>query len=308
MKYNLDDMMREVYQEKRKPHDILNQRTLRKMKESGRMKKTKSIKWNIAAAAIVGVFAISGVGVYASGIIRQLHITSDNHLRQMMQDGSIKKWENLSYQSGTFNEAVFKNSRPRSFVDILLSDPERYTVKKGSTKDGWIRRISAKEDGTYYEAYEYEKLSDMFADYHIAFDLSYIEKHFPTVTGEYGCDFTYADSSKTDCLQRRFFSGYTDSNGRIVGIEYNEDYENQNSDPCDLYENSTTTGYYDTKDGAEVFLTKRSGTDGGKMVNAEVMTKHAALHINLYGDFTEKEVETILNSIEIVKAMGVHEY
>lgn len=42
----------------------------------------------------------------------------------------------------------------------------------------------------------------------------------------------------------------------------------------------------------------------GKRVDAEIMTDHAKLNIILYGDFSEKEVEDILNSMEIATAMG----
>lgn len=271
-------------------------------------------KWVAAAAVASVVLGISACG--AAYISSQLHITAYDSAEHMAKDKNIKEWDAISMQDDTFIEDGYLNLHSQSMVDILLSaDNENsgYTLVNGKSTDKWKRMIWKDNDETsygsdlYYECYDYDNLSDMFSDYNIAFNMEYIEQNFPNVRGEYGCDFVYKTKEKKDCMQRRFFSGFSDDEGRIVNVEYSEDNVNKNEDPYDLFENSTTTGYLTTKDGVEVFITKAKGTKGGSLVSGEVLTENAGLYVNIYGEFSDKEIEDIFNSLEIAKGMQIGE-
>ena len=66
MKYDMDEMMRELYQKEIKPDDTLNQRTLRKMKESGTMNKSGYLKKTVVAAAVACAVFFGGMSAYAA--------------------------------------------------------------------------------------------------------------------------------------------------------------------------------------------------------------------------------------------------
>lgn len=70
MKYDIDEMMNEIYHKEVKPDEILNQRTLRRMtmKESGDMKKSWSYKRVVATTAVACAVMVGSVGVTYAAI------------------------------------------------------------------------------------------------------------------------------------------------------------------------------------------------------------------------------------------------
>lgn len=66
MKYDIDTLLRENYSEEIKPDDTLNQRTLHKMKESGRMNKMGRLNKAVAAAAVICAVSVGGISGYAA--------------------------------------------------------------------------------------------------------------------------------------------------------------------------------------------------------------------------------------------------
>lgn len=70
MKYDIDEMMKEMYHKEINPDNILNQRTLRKMMmtESDEMKKAWSYKKIVATAALACVVLTGGAGVTYAAI------------------------------------------------------------------------------------------------------------------------------------------------------------------------------------------------------------------------------------------------
>lgn len=258
-------------------------------------------KWTTVAAAICVLIGIAACGAY---VHHQLHIASYDSVEQIIKEKNLKPWETISVMSGPYDEKVYKNSSPEALVDILINGSDEYTVVNGTKADKWNRMIWANYEKSYYEAYDYDLLSDMLSDYQIKLNLDYVESHFQAVNGEYGCDFLYKDETKANYLYRRFFSGYSDEEGRFIGIEYSEDLINKNKDPYYvLDDNSTTTGYMITDDDVEVFITKAVGTYGGRLTTAWVLTEETSLYVNMYGEFSKDEVEEILNSLEIAKIL-----
>jgi len=180
---------------------------------------------SVAAAAIVVLLA--GTTVYgATMLVKQLHMKGYTRVEELEEDHDIKPWQsNISYMDADFDEEVFADLTPKSLVDILTdagSDQE-YTIEQGKATDTWNRKLSGTEDmgggeTNYYEAYDYDHLSDAFADWNITLDVNYIEENYPRLAGEYGCDFYYADDSKKDCLQSRFFSGFCDADENFVSV------------------------------------------------------------------------------------------
>lgn len=267
---------------------------------------------SVAAAAIVVLLA--GTTVYgATVLVKQLHMKGYTRVEELEEDHDIKPWQsNISYMDADFNEEVFADLTPESLVDILTdagSDQE-YTVEQGKTTDKWKHKLSGIEDmgggkTNYYEAYDYDHLSDAFADWNITLDVNYIEENYPRLAGEYGCDFYYADDSKKDCLQSRFFSGFCDADENFVSVELSSDQRLTNEDPYELYSGDIHISYYTTKDGVEVYMTSRKGKSGKIYTTADVYTEHEQLTIGMYGNFAADEVEKILDSLNIAESMHI---
>ena len=143
------------------------------------------------------------------------------------------------------------------------------------------------------------------ADWNIPLDVSYIEKNYPRLAGEYGCDFYYADDSKKDCLQSRFFSGFCDADENFVSVELSSDQRLTNEDPYELYSGDIHISYYTTKDGVEVYMTNTKGKSGKTYTTANVYTTHDRLTIGMYGNFAADEATKILDSINIAEGMHI---
>ena len=142
------------------------------------------------------------------------------------------------------------------------------------------------------------------ADWNIPLDVSYIEEKYSRLAGEYGCDFYYADDSKKDCLQSRFFSGFRDADENFVSVELASDQRSTNEDPYELYSGNINISYYTTKDGVEVYMTNTKGKSGKIYTTANVYTEHDRLTIGMYGNFAADEAEKILDSLNV--AEGLH--
>lgn len=267
---------------------------------------------SVAAAAIVVLLA--GTTVYgATVLVKQLHMKGYTRVEELEEDHDIKPWQsNISYMDADFDEEVFADLTPKSLVDILTdagSDQE-YTVEQGKTTDKWKHKLSGIEDmgggeTNYYEAYDYDYLSDALLDWNIKLDISYIEENYPHLAGEYGCDFYYTDDSKKDCEQSRFFSGFRDADENFVSVALISDQTSTNEDPYELYSGNINISYYTTKDGVEVYMTSRKGKSGKIYTTADVYTEHEQLTIGMYGNFAADEVEKILDSLNIAESMHI---
>lgn len=267
---------------------------------------------SVAAAAIVVLLA--GTTVYgATMLVKQLHMKGYTRVEELDEDHDIKPWQsNISYMDADFDEEVFADLTPKSLVDILTdagSDQE-YTIEQGKATDMWNRKLFGTEDmgggkTNYYEAYDYDHLSDAFADWNITLDVGYIEENYPRLAGEYGCDFYYADDSKKDCLQSRFFSGFCDADENFVSVALISDQTSPNEDPYELYSGNINISYYTTKDGVEVYMTSRKGKSGKIYTTADVYTEHEQLTIGMYGNFAADEATKILDSLNIAQGMHI---
>ena len=212
---------------------------------------------------------------------------------------------------GTFiiNEEGFKDLTPKAFIDILTATDadQEYTIERGKATDKWNRKLigtDVDDEFQYFEAYDYDHLSDALADWNIPLDVSYIEEKYSRLAGEYGCDFYYADDSKKDCLQSRFFSGFRDADENFVSVELASDQRSTNEDPYELYSGDVDISYYTTKDGVEVYMTNTKGKSGKTYTTANVYTEHDRLTIGMYGNFAADEAEKILDSLNV--AEGLH--
>ena len=267
---------------------------------------------SVAAAAIVVLLA--GTTVYgATVLVKQLHMKGYTRVEELEEDHDIKPWQsNISYMDADFDEEVFADLTPKSLVDILTdagSDQE-YTIEQGKATDMWNRKLSGTEDmgggeTNYYEAYDYDHLSDALADWNIPLDVSYIEEKYSRLAGEYGCDFYYANDSKKDCLQSRFFSGFRDADENFVSVELASDQRSTNEDPYELYSGNINISYYTTKDGVEVYMTNTKGKSGKTYTTANVYTEHDRLTIGMYGNFAADEATKILDSLNIAQGMHI---
>ena len=264
---------------------------------------------SVAAAAIVVLLA--GTTVYgATVLVKQLHMKGYTSVENLAKDHDIKPWQsNIGYQDADFNEEGFKDLTPKAFIDILTAThaDQEYTIERGKAIDKWNRKLigtDVDDEFQYFEAYDYDHLSDALADWNIPLDVSYIEEKYSRLAGEYGCDFYYADDSKKDCLQSRFFSGFRDADENFVSVELASDQRSTNEDPYELYSGNINISYYTTKDGVEVYMTNTKGKSGKTYTTANVYTEHDRLTIGMYGNFAADEAEKILDSLNV--AEGLH--
>lgn len=264
---------------------------------------------SVAAAAIVVLLA--GTTVYgATVLVKQLHMKGYTSVENLAKDHDIKPWQsNIGYQDADFNEDGFKDLTPKAFIDILTATDadQEYTIERGKATDKWNRKLietDVDDEFQYFEAYDYDHLSDALADWNIPLDVSYIEEKYSRLAGEYGCDFYYADDRKKDCLQSRFFSGFRDADENFVSVELASDQRSTNEDPYELYSGDVDISYYTTKDGVEVYMTNTKGKSGKTYTTANVYTEHDRLTIGMYGNFAADEAEKILDSLNV--AEGLH--
>lgn len=264
---------------------------------------------SVAAAAIVVLLA--GTTVYgATMLVKQLHMKGYTSVENLAKDHGIKPWQSdIGYQDADFNEDGFKDLTPKAFIDILTDadSNQAYTIERGKATDKWNRKLietDVDDEFQYFEAYDYDHLSDALADWNIPLDVSYIEEKYSRLAGEYGCDFYYADDSKKDCLQSRFFSGFRDADENFVSVELASDQRSTNEDPYELYSGNINISYYTTKDGVEVYMTNTKGKSGKTYTTADVYTEHDRLTIGMYGNFAADEAEKILDSLNV--AEGLH--
>lgn len=264
---------------------------------------------SVAAAAIVVLLA--GTTVYgATMLVKQLHMKGYTSVENLAKDHDIKPWQSdIGYQDADFNEDGFKDLTPKAFIDILTDadSNQAYTIEWGKATDKWNRKLietDVDDEFQYFEAYDYDHLSDALADWNIPLDVSYIEEKYSRLAGEYGCDFYYADDSKKDCLQSRFFSGFRDVDENFVSVELASDQRSTNEDPYELYSGNINISYYTTKDGVEVYMTNTKGKSGKTYTTADVYTEHDRLTIGMYGNFAADEAEKILDSLNV--AEGLH--
>ena len=264
---------------------------------------------SVAAAAIVVLLA--GTTVYgATMLVKQLHMKGYTSVENLAKDHDIKPWQSdIGYQDADFNEDGFKDLTPKAFIDILTDadSNQAYTIERGKATDKWNRKLietDVDDEFQYFEAYDYDHLSDALADWNIPLDVSYIEEKYSRLAGEYGCDFYYADDSKKDCLQSRFFSGFRDADENFVSVELASDQRSTNEDPYELYSGNINISYYTTKDGVEVYMTNTKGKSGKTYTTANVYTEHDRLTIGMYGNFAADEAEKILDSLNV--AEGLH--
>lgn len=264
---------------------------------------------SVAAAAIVVLLA--GTTVYgATMLVKQLHMKGYTSVENLAKDHDIKPWQSdIGYQDADFNEDGFKDLTPKAFIDILTDadSNQAYTIERGKATDKWNRKLietDVDDEFQYFEAYDYDHLSDALADWNIPLDVSYIEEKYSRLAGEYGCDFYYADDSKKDCLQSRFFSGFRDADENFVSVELASDQRSTNEDPYELYSGNINISYYTTKDGVEVYMTNTKGKSGKTYTTADVYTEHDRLTIGMYGNFAADEAEKILDSLNV--AEGLH--
>ena len=264
---------------------------------------------SVAAAAIVVLLA--GTTVYgATVLVKQLHMKGYTSVENLAKDHDIKPWQsNIGYQDADFNEEGFKDLTPKAFIDILTATDadQEYTIEWGKATDKWNRKLigtDVDDEFHYFEVYDYDHLSDALADWNIPLDVSYIEEKYSRLAGEYGCDFYYADDSKKDCLQSRFFSGFRDADENFVSVELASDQRSTNEDPYELYSGNINISYYTTKDGVEVYMTNTKGKSGKTYTTANVYTEHDRLTIGMYGNFAADEAEKILDSLNV--AEGLH--
>lgn len=264
---------------------------------------------SVAAAAIVVLLA--GTTVYgATVLVKQLHMKGYTSVEDLQKDHDIKPWQSdIGYQDADFNEDGFKDLTPKAFIDILTDadSNQAYTIERGKAADKWNRKLietDVDDEFQYFEAYDYDHLSDALADWNIPLDVSYIEEKYSRLAGEYGCDFYYADDSKKDCLQSRFFSGFRDADENFVSVELASDQRSTNEDPYELYSGNINISYYTTKDGVEVYMTNTKGKSGKTYTTADVYTEHDRLTIGMYGNFAADEAEKILDSLNV--AEGLH--
>lgn len=264
---------------------------------------------SVAAAAIVVLLA--GTTAYgATMLVKQLHMKGYTSVENLAKDHDIKPWQSdIGYQDADFNEDGFKDLTPKAFIDILTDadSNQAYTIERGKATDKWNRKLietDVDDEFQYFEAYDYDHLSDALADWNIPLDVSYIEEKYSRLAGEYGCDFYYADDSKKDCLQSRFFSGFRDADENFVSVELASDQRSTNEDPYELYSGNINISYYTTKDGVEVYMTNTKGKSGKTYTTADVYTEHDRLTIGMYGNFAADEAEKILDSLNV--AEGLH--
>lgn len=264
---------------------------------------------SVAAAAIVVLLA--GTTVYgATMLVKQLHMKGYTSVENLAKDHDIKPWQSdIGYQDADFNEDGFKDLTPKAFIDILTDadSNQAYTIERGKATDKWNRKLietDVDDEFQYFEAYDYDHLSDALADWNIPLDVSYIEEKYSRLAGEYGCDFYYADDSKKDCLQSRFFSGFRDADENFVSVELASDQRSTNEDLYELYSGNINISYYTTKDGVEVYMTNTKGKSGKTYTTANVYTEHDRLTIGMYGNFAADEAEKILDSLNV--AEGLH--
>lgn len=265
---------------------------------------------SVAAAAIVVLLA--GTTVYgATMLVKQLHMKGYTSVENLVKDHDIKPWQSdIGYQDADFNEDGFKDLTPKAFIDILtdVDSNQAYTIERGKATDKWNRKLietDVDDEFQYFEAYDYDHLSDALADWNIPLDVSYIEEKYSRLAGEYGCDFYYADDSKKDCLQSRFFSGFRDADENFVSVELASDQRSTNEDPYELYSGNINISYYTTKDGVEVYMTSRKGKSGKIYTTADVYTEHEQLTIGMYGNFAADEATKILDSLNIAQGMHI---
>lgn len=284
------------------------------IQDAKNFRERKVVRWRFAAKSVAAaaiVVLLAGTTVYgATVLVKQLHMKGYTSVENLAKDHDIKPWQSdIGYQDADFNEDGFKDLTPKAFIDILTDadSNQEYTIEQGKATDKWNRKLietDVDDESQYFEAYDYDHLSDALADWNIPLDVSYIEEKYSRLAGEYGCDFYYADDSKKDCLQSRFFSGFRDADENFVSVELASDQRSTNEDPYELYSGNINISYYTTKDGVEVYMTNTKGKSGKTYTTADVYTEHDRLTIGMYGNFAADEAEKILDSLNV--AEGLH--
>ena len=125
MKYDIDELMKEIYHKEVKPDEILNQRTLRRMtmKESGDMKKSWSYKRVVATTAIACAVMVGSVGVTYAAINhtsllsifkdedRKVQDTAKNLIETDIKQDKVSDSKQTAYANFSVREAICdKNS------------------------------------------------------------------------------------------------------------------------------------------------------------------------------------------------------
>lgn len=127
---------------------------------------------SVAAAAIVVLLA--GTTVYgATMLVKQLHMKGYTSVENLAKDHDIKPWQSdIGYQDADFNEDGFKDLTPKAFIDILTDadSNQAYTIERGKATDKWSRKLietDVDDEFQYFEAYDYDHLSDALTDWNI---------------------------------------------------------------------------------------------------------------------------------------------
>ena len=134
MRYDMDELMKEIFAEEIKPNDILNQKTLRKMKESGNMSKYTRFRKTAVAVAAISLISIGGVSAYAATQHFSLlslfqdendgvKNTASELLEKDIEQGVIENKEQTQYAKFSVREAICDKNKVN--IQLVASPAEK---------------------------------------------------------------------------------------------------------------------------------------------------------------------------------------
>ena len=134
MKYDMDELMKEIYTEEIRPNDILNQKTFHKMKESGNMSNFTRFRKTAVAAAAICVISIGGVSAYAAtqhysllSLFQdendEVKNTASELLEKDIEQGVIENKEQTQYAKFSVREAICDKNKVN--IQLVASPAEK---------------------------------------------------------------------------------------------------------------------------------------------------------------------------------------
>ena len=134
MKYDMDELMKEIYTEEIRPNDILNQKTFHKMKESGNMSNFTRFRKTAVAVAAISLISIGGVSAYAAtqhfsllSLFQdendEVKNTASELLEKDTEQGVIENKEQTQYAKFSVREAICDKNKVN--IQLVASPAEK---------------------------------------------------------------------------------------------------------------------------------------------------------------------------------------
>ena len=135
MKYDMDELMKEIYTEEIRPNDILNQKTFHKMKESGNMSNFIRFRKTAVAAAAICVISIGGVSAIPWQCAKTRYRTINSRCRL-----TRVSWHCIPDRSPKTRKCLTSKLTQAFPVNCALRQTGYFLISSEQTTSGWTSR------------------------------------------------------------------------------------------------------------------------------------------------------------------------